>query len=105
MKLTYTRKIAFNVNGTTIHFTLAIPFKNNLNKLEALNHEKHDSLIRTYYQLQLLVINEISVMSNKTLTFIVHKLCTIKQTHNQFMGGLDLIRKCNFYHASPIKHL
>lgn len=26
MKLTYTRNIAFNVNGTTIHFTLAIPF-------------------------------------------------------------------------------
>jgi hypothetical protein len=49
MKLTYTRKIAFNVNGTTIHFTLAILFKNNLNKFEALNDEKHDSLIKIYY--------------------------------------------------------
>jgi hypothetical protein len=26
MKLAYTRKNAFNVNGTTIHFTLAISF-------------------------------------------------------------------------------
>jgi len=39
---------------------------------------QHNSLIKTYYQLQLLVIDEISLVSNKTSTFIVHKLCTIK---------------------------
>jgi hypothetical protein len=30
------KKIEFNVNGITIHFTLAIPLKKKLNKLEAL---------------------------------------------------------------------
>jgi hypothetical protein len=27
MKLTYTRKVAFNINGTTIHSRLATPLK------------------------------------------------------------------------------
>lgn len=40
MKLIYTRKIALIVNGTTIHFTIAIPLKKKFNKLEALNDEK-----------------------------------------------------------------
>jgi hypothetical protein len=30
MKLTYTREIVFNINGTTIHLALAIPLKKKL---------------------------------------------------------------------------
>jgi hypothetical protein len=29
MKLTYTWKVTFNINGTTIHFTIAIPLNKN----------------------------------------------------------------------------
>jgi hypothetical protein len=37
------------------------------------------------------MINEISLEGNKILTFIDRNLQIIKQVHNQFMGGLDVI--------------
>jgi hypothetical protein len=40
MKLTYNAKVAFNINGTTIHSTLAIPLNKNFNELKTLNGEK-----------------------------------------------------------------
>jgi hypothetical protein len=40
MKLTYIRKITFNINGMTIHSTLAIPLNENFNELKTLSDEK-----------------------------------------------------------------
>jgi hypothetical protein len=31
------------------------------------------------------------------LTFIDHRLCVIKQVHNQFMGGFDVIMTRDLY--------
>jgi hypothetical protein len=39
-KLTYTRKIWLNIDGTTIHFALAIPLNKFFNELKTLNDEK-----------------------------------------------------------------
>jgi hypothetical protein len=40
MKLTYTRKTTFNINGTIIHFAIAILLNINLTKINALNDER-----------------------------------------------------------------
>jgi hypothetical protein len=40
MKLAYIRKTTFNINGTMIHFALAIPLNENLTKLNALSDER-----------------------------------------------------------------
>jgi hypothetical protein len=40
LKLAYTRKIAFNINGTRIHFALAIPLNKNCNEFKVINDEK-----------------------------------------------------------------
>jgi hypothetical protein len=50
----------------------------------------------------MVTIDEISLIDNRMLTFIDHKLRDIKQTHNEFMGGLDVIMTSDFYQASPI---
>ncbi len=97
MKLTYNGKYAFNINGTTIHSTLVIPLNKNFNELKALSDEKHDSLTKHYDQLHLLIIDEISLVSNRMLSFIDRRLWIIKQVHNQFMGGLDVIMIGDFY--------
>ncbi len=73
------------------YFALAIPLNKKYNELKALSDEKRDNLIKTYDQLQMLIINEISLIGNIMLTFIDHKLCDIKQTHNKFVGGLNVI--------------
>jgi hypothetical protein len=65
MKLTYIGKVAFNINSTTIHSTLVIPLYKNLTELNALSDERRNTLIKTYDQLYLLVINEIFLISNK----------------------------------------
>jgi hypothetical protein len=64
MKLTYTWKVTFNINGTTIHFALAIPLNKNLTKLNALNVERRDTFIKTYDHFYLLVIDEVSFINN-----------------------------------------
>jgi hypothetical protein len=60
MKLTYIRKVAFNINGTIMHFTFAIQLNifliNFFNEVKALNDEKYDTLTKTYDQFQLKVI-------------------------------------------------
>jgi hypothetical protein len=40
MKLAYIEKVAFSINGMTIHSTLAIPLNKNFNEVKALNDEK-----------------------------------------------------------------
>ncbi len=85
MKLTYTRKVAFNINGTTICSRLEIPLK------KIYNDEKCYTLIKMYDQLQIIIINEISLVGNRMLSFIAHKLRVIKQVHKELMSGLDVI--------------
>jgi len=52
---------------------------------------------KNYDQLHLLVIDKFSLVGNKMLSFIDHKLQIIKQVHNQFTGGLDIIMIGDFY--------
>ncbi len=59
--------------------------------------KKLENLMKTYDQLWILMINEISLKGNRMLTFIDCRLFVIKQVHNQFMSGLDVIMACDFY--------
>jgi hypothetical protein len=100
MKLTYRRKTTFNINETTIHFALAIPLNRGINELKSFPNEKKDNLIKSHGQLCLLII---SLIINQMLTFIDQRLRVIKQVHNQFMGGLDVIMTNDFYQAPLVK--
>jgi hypothetical protein len=104
MKLTYTRKTTFNINGTTIHSALAIPLNKNLIELNALSNERQYTFIKTYDQLCLLIIYEIFLAGNKMLFFIDRKLCIIKQVHNEFMGGLNVIMTSDFYQTPLVQN-
>jgi hypothetical protein len=53
-----------------IHSAFAIPLNKNLTKLNALSDERQDTFIKTYDQLCLFVIDEISLVGNKMLSFI-----------------------------------
>jgi hypothetical protein len=46
LKMTYTDKVAININDTTIHPILAIPINKNLDQLTNLSDEKRDVLIK-----------------------------------------------------------
>jgi hypothetical protein len=53
--------------------------------------------------LQILVIDEISLVSNRMLTFIDSRLRNIKRIHNKIMGGLDVIMIGYFYQATLVQ--
>jgi hypothetical protein len=46
---------------------------------KALSDEKHDNLIKNYDKLHLWIIDEISLVDNRVLTFIDCRLQVIKQ--------------------------
>jgi hypothetical protein len=102
MKLTYTKKETFNINDTIIHSKLVISLNKNLTKLNGLSDERYDTFIKTYDQLRLLVIDEIFLVGNRMLSFINRRLYVIKEVHNTFMGGLDVIMTGDFYQAPPL---
>lgn len=97
MKLASTRKATFNINETIIHSTLIITLNRNLNKFLKLINERWDSLIKRYQQLHLLIIDEIYFVADKLLTFINNRLRVIKQVHNEFVGGFDIIMIGDYY--------
>lgn len=82
-----------------MHFSFFVPLNKNYNEFKALSD---DNLIKTYDQLQMLIINEVSLITNRMLTFIDYRLHDIKQAHNEFMGGLDVNLINDFYKASLV---
>jgi hypothetical protein len=60
---------------------------------------------KTYDQLCLLVIDEVFLVGNRMLSFIDRKLHIIKQVHNEFMGGLNVIMTSDFYQAPLVRNL
>jgi len=87
--MAYTFKVTFNINGTTIHSRLSLPL--NCKHLQSLLVEKFNSLLKTYDELQLLVLDEVSLIGSRILFFIDLHLRSIKHTHNHFFGNMDVI--------------
>ncbi len=56
-----------------MHFAFVVPLNKNYNEFKALSDEKHNILIKTYDQLQILIIDEISLIGNRMLTSIDHR--------------------------------
>jgi hypothetical protein len=83
----------------TIHLALTIRLNKKFNEFKALSDKKCDNLIKNHDQLHLLVIDDISLVGNRMLSFIDYKLQIIKQVHNQFMGGIDVIMTSDFCQA------
>jgi hypothetical protein len=54
-------------------------------------------------QLCLFAIDEVFLVGNKMLSFIDRRICIIKQIHNEFMSGLNVIMIGDFYQAPPIQ--
>jgi hypothetical protein len=58
--MAYTRKATFNIDEITINSSLSIPV--NCKDLPSLSLEQLDNLVKKYDQLQLIVLNEISLI-------------------------------------------
>jgi Cdc6-like AAA superfamily ATPase len=60
--LAYTGKVAYNAGGTTIHYALLVPF--NKSHFLPLSKEILETLSKIYYELQLVFIDEASLIGS-----------------------------------------
>jgi hypothetical protein len=92
-----TGKVAFNIDGLTIHSTLNIPIQQSLFNLPNLSSNSLNRLTCRYEQLQLVMIDEISFVGVRMFNVIDNRLRSIKYIQIIFFGGIDVIMTCDFY--------
>ena len=94
---------AININGTTIHTALAIP-KESGDNLPPLSDQKRTQIRIALSDLKLVIIDEISMVSNTTLLHIHQRLKEIFATpNNQLFAGLSIITLGDMYQLPPIR--
>ena len=94
---------AININGTTINAALAIP-KNTGDTLPAMSDQKRTQMRLSLSELKLLVVDEISMVSNTALHHIHQRLKEIFATSDsQLFAGLSVIALGDLYQLPPIQ--
>jgi hypothetical protein len=90
-------KVVFNLDGLTIHSTLNMPIQQSLFILSNLSSDSLNRFTYWYEQLQLVLIDKMSLVSAKMFNVIDNRLKSIKHIQNNFFGGVDVIMTSDFY--------
>jgi hypothetical protein len=100
--VSYTGKDAYNVGGTTVHYAIFMPF--NKSQFLPLRNEMLDSLSKIYDKLQLVFIDEASLIGSLFLYSIDNRLRSIKHVHTKYFGNIDMIFSGDIYQTHPIQY-
>ncbi|XP_061193261.1 uncharacterized protein LOC133201474 [Saccostrea echinata] len=92
---------AFNIGGMTLHSAFDIS-KNIKLPYTPLGENVLNSLRAKYEHLKLLIIDEISMVDHKLLTYIHGRLSQIKQSKKVF-GNIAILAVGDFYQLPPVK--
>ncbi|XP_063400159.1 uncharacterized protein LOC134684781 [Mytilus trossulus] len=94
---------AFNIHGLTIHSALGI-FKSLSPDHATLSEDKINSLRSKLEHLQILIIDEISMVNKKLLFFVHERLRQVKKRpDNCLFGGVSIIAVGDFYQLPPVR--
>jgi hypothetical protein len=97
-------KIAFNIDDLTIHLALTIFVQQSLSSLPNLSSNSLNKLTCPYEQLQLVVIDEISLVGARMFNVIYNKIRFIKHIQNNFFGGIHVFMVGDFFQAPLMKN-
>ena len=104
MRLAPTGVAAINIEGTTIHSALGIPVGRYGNTIPKLSDKMRSSLRNKLSALQVLIVDEISKISNKLLLYIHQRLVEIFGCSADLpFAGLTVMFCGDFYQLPPIK--
>lgn len=94
---------AKNINGKTIHTALKLPVQHGREpSYKELSSRALQILRSQFLNVHTLVIDEISMVSSRMLTFIHRRLCSIRQSNEHF-GGMNVIVIGDFFQLKPIR--
>ena len=94
---------AININGTTIHTALPIP-KECGNSVPAMPDQKRTQMRLSLAELKLIIIDEISMVSNTSLLQIHQRLKEIFVTPNsELFAELSILAVGDFFQLPPIR--
>ena len=95
---------AVNIDGTTIHTALGIPVGRYGKNLPKLNDKKRSALRNSLCELRVLIIDEISMVSNLQLLYIHLRLVEIfGYSDNVPFAGISVIAVGDFYQLPPVQ--
>lgn len=94
---------AFNINGMTIHSALGI-FKSLSVDHATLSEDKINNMRSKLENLQILIIDEISMVNKRLLFFVHERLRQLKKMpENCLFGGVSVIAVGDFYQLPPVR--
>lgn len=97
----YTGTAAFNIHGQTIHSAFSI--FNPSSQYKPLGEEQLNTLRAKYCSLQLVIIDEISMVDQNMLLYIHGRLQQIKRSHNMHVfGNVGILAVGDFYQIQPV---
>ena len=96
----FTGKASFNIAGNTIHSTFGIPVSQNLRNYKPLSSSVLNTYQANYNRVKVLIIDEISMVSNALLRYIDLRLRDIKSS-NKVFGGVSVICFGDLYQLPP----
>ena len=91
---------AYNIDGLTIHHAFAIPVQQKFHPLIA---EKANTLYNKYKHVSVVIIDEISLLSNFLFKQINDRLQQIKKNSNPF-GNVHIILVGDLFQLEPVSH-
>lgn len=85
-----TGKAAFNIQGDTIHHAFSLPVNQFGGKLPQLSESVSNSIACQLYDIELIIIDEISMVGTRTLSYINQRLKQVMKSDEVF-GGVSII--------------
>ena len=105
LKLAPTGVAASNIDGNTIHSSLGIPVSCQAMQIPKLSNKRRSEMRLKYEDLKVIIIDEISMVSNKLLLHIHQRLLDIfgyANNSDKPLAGSTMIVVGDFYQLPPV---
>ena len=93
---------AFNIGGMMIHSALLLRTSSYGKEGEALASEKLNTLRSKLSNLQLIIIDEVSMVGSDMLLNVHKRLCQLKGASDCLFGNVSVLAVCNLYQLPPV---